>query len=251
MASKTGPAVAVPQTFEELQKANEGYLNWLDSIGAQEEKRRFLQSLQESAVPLAPTYPRYYAYHVPAFLCQTRLVQIGGVSLSPYTHRTMNFLSLADPLNLIFVGNAGVDRVAEIFIDMLFPPWLDTVIPNVYNCADIQWVYLRNAVRPRWQQMNYTLALGGCALNRCHVRLFDGGHDEQLGDFTLAGVHYEESHLRKIHVIQDWDKSQDFVRRLFESKPFCKGIREERLQDQGEERENVAHDGIASVIELQ
>jgi hypothetical protein len=145
-----------------------------------------------------------------------------------------------------------VDRVAEILQHELFPPelWRNTKIP-LYDCADAQWVYIDNGLHPRWQRMRYSLAVGGCALNRCHIRLFDGGYDKQLGDFTLANVHYERSYANRVHVIEDWDKSQNFACRLFESKPFCKKIREIRLQAQGEELQRVTHDGLASIIELQ
>jgi hypothetical protein len=257
VTSITRLVAAVPQTLEELLSENEPYLNWLDSIGAEETRNNFVLSLEQAAAPSAEVY--YYAptgevyYYAPrAISYPTLLVEVGGISLSPYTHRLKSAGSAADPLNLIFTGEAQVDRVAEIFMRELFPPelWRNTKIP-LYDCADVQWVHVDDGLHPRWQRMRYSLAVGGCALNRCHIRLFDGGYDKQLGDFTLANVHYERSYANRIHVIEDWDKSQDFACRLFESKPFCKKIREIRLQAQGEELQRVAHDGLASIIELQ
>lgn len=249
LSSRAGLAVAVSQSLAELLEANQGYLNWFDSIGAEDAKHDFVASLERIATPPAEAY--YYV--PPALLRATPLVQVGGVSLSPYTHGSTNLESYADPLNLIFIGESQVDRVADIFISELFPPklWSSTIIPGIYNCADAQWVYVDNGGDPKWQPMNYTLAVGGCTLDRCHIRLFDGGRDEQLGEFTLGGVHYEESYLPRIHVIQDWDRSQDFVRHLFESSRFCKRVHEERLQTSGEVVQNVPHDGLATVVELQ
>ncbi len=242
MPSESGSAVAVQQTLAELLGANQGYLNWLDSIGAEEDKREFVETLQRIAAPPVGVY--YYA--------PSPLVKVGGVALSPYTHRSTNLTSFADPLNLIFTGEAQVDRVASIFMNGLFPPqlWSSTRIP-LYSCAETHWVYVENGSDSKWQGMNYTLAVGGCALERCHIRLFEGGSNGTLGEFTLGGVHYEESPLPKIHVIQDWDRSQDFIRQLFESSRFCKHTHEVRLQDEGEVVQNVPHDGLATVVELQ
>jgi len=148
------------------------------------------------------------------------------------------------------LGNVPAN-VADIFQRELFPPWLDTMaVESLYRCANTQWVYVEDAIGPKWQEMDYTFALGGCTFNRCHIRLFNGGHDEQLGDFTLANVHYEHWEWTADHVVEDWDKSQNFVQRLFEEKPFTKRIHTERLLP-AEEIQQVPHDGLASVIELQ
>jgi hypothetical protein len=255
VTSITRLVAAVPQTLEELLSENEPYLNWLDSIGAEETKNDFVLSLEQAAAPSPEVYyytPTGEVYQYAPLSYPTLLVEVGGVSLSPYTHRLKSTGSAADPLNLIFTGEARVDRVAEILQHELFPPelWRNTKV-LVVDCADPQWVYVDSGLHYRWHRMRYSLAVGGCSLNRCHVRLFDGGYDKQLGDFTLANVHYERSYANRIHVIEDWDKSQDFARRLFESKPFCKKIGEIRLQAQGEELQCVAHDGLASIIELQ
>jgi hypothetical protein len=245
MSSRAGSALAVSQTLAELLEANQGYLNWLDSIGAEDAKRDFIASLERVATPAFEAY-----YYVPtATLCLTPLVQVGGVNFSPYTHRSTNLMSFADPLNLLFTGNAKVDRVADLLMKGVFPPWLSTQLP-LYNCAETHYVYVDNGIEPKWQPMNYTLAIGGCALHRCHIRLFDGGLGEQLGEFTLASVHYEESHPSKIHAIQDWDRSQGFVRQTFESSGFCKQIRDEQFQSKYEVVQNVPHDGVATVLEL-
>jgi hypothetical protein len=245
MTSSARSAIGVQQTLAELLEANRSYLDWLDSIGAEEAKRDFLAQLERIATPTAGAY-----YYVPqAFLASTPLVQVGGVFLSPYTHRSTNLTSFSDPLNLIFTGNAHAERVADILMNEVFPPWLSTEIP-LYSCADTQWTYVDNGVDRKWEPMSYTVAIGGCALHRCHMRLFDGGYDEQLGDFTVGNAHYEQSYLSKIHVVQDWDKSQDFVRRLIESTALCKQVREQRLQPAGQVVQNVPHDGIAYIIEL-
>jgi len=52
MGSGAGSAVTVTQTSPELLEANRSYLNWLDSVGAEEAKRDFMPSL-ERAVSLA------------------------------------------------------------------------------------------------------------------------------------------------------------------------------------------------------
>jgi len=244
MTSSSRSAVGVQQTLAELLEVNRGYIDWLDSIGAEEAKSDFLAQLERIATPVTG------AYYVPqAFLASTPLVQVGGVFLSPYTHRSTNLASFSDPLNLIFTGNAHSERVADILMNEVFPPWLSTEIP-LYSCADAQWTYVDNGDDRKWEPMSHTLAIGGCALHRCHLRLFDGGYDEQLGDFTVGSAHYEQSYLSKIHVIQDWDKSQEFVRRLLESTASCNQVREQRLQPAGEVVQNVQHDGIASIVEL-
>jgi hypothetical protein len=243
-------AFAVTQTLAELLDANQGYLNWLASIGAEQAKRDFVLSLEKAAMPSA----RAYAAYVAPLLYPPSLIQIGGVSLSPYTHRVMNIGFDADPLNLIFVGEAQADRVADIFLHEVFPPrlWLSTVIPPSFNCAETQWVYFESNDMSNWQGMNYTIAIGGCSLNpRRHVRLFDGGYDEQLGEFTVANAHYEHwDWLKMNHAIEDWDRSQDFVKRLFEATPLCRRTYPVHFQEE-EEIQNVHHDGLATIVELQ
>jgi hypothetical protein len=248
------------QSLEELLEVNEGYLNWLDSIGAEEKKQKFIQGLERSLARTTAVYyyqPRTGAYeYVPTVLSfPGPLVTVSDVSFSPYTHKSKNTASAEDPLNLMFTGNGDANRVAEILIHELFPPWLNTEIPEappwlpvVRNCAGNQYVYVDTELG--WQLMSQTLAIGGCALHRCHIRLFDGGYSKQLGRFTLAGVHYEQSSLSRLHIIQDWDKSQAFVRGLLESKSFCGKVQEVRFQPDGEELQGIAHDGLASVIEL-
>lgn len=243
-------AFALTQTLAELLDANQGYLNWLDSIGAEQTKQDFVLSLEKSAMPRA----RAYAAYVAPLLQPPSLIQIGGVSLSPYTHRSMNIGFDADPLNLLFVGEARAERVADIFLRDLFPPdlWYSTVIPPGFNCAETRWVYFESSAASNWQGMSYTIAIAGCSLKpRCHIRLFDGDCDEQLGNFTLASVHYEHwDWLKRNHVIEDWDRSQDFVKRLFKATPFCERTYTERFQED-EEIQNVHHDGLATVVELQ
>jgi hypothetical protein len=260
MAQRIEQIPAAPQSLEELLEANEAYLNWLDSIGAEEAKQEFIQSLERSLAPTAGAYyyqPRtgVYEYFPTVPSLPGPLVTVSDVSFSPYTHKSKNTGSAEDPLNLMFTRNGAPSRVAEILIHGLFPPWLSTEIreapfwPSVIrNCCWTQYIYVDT--RPDWQPMNHTLAIGGCALHRCHIRLFDGGYSKQLGHFTLAGVHYEQSSLSGLHVIQDWDKSQAFVRGLFESKSFCGQVQEVRFQPDGEELQGIAHDGLASVIEL-
>jgi len=65
MSSRAGSALAVSQTLAELLEANQGYLNWLDSIGAEDAKRDFIASLERVATPAFEAY-----YYVPtATLC--------------------------------------------------------------------------------------------------------------------------------------------------------------------------------------
>jgi len=137
-----------------------------------------------------------------------------------------------------------VDTVAEIFMHQLFPPWIDTTAPIVGNCAVKHYAF----VGSEWRDMK-SLTLGGCAFNRCHVRLFDGGHTQQLGKFTVGNVHYERWDWLKGHVVVDWDSSQNFVRDLFESRPCCKRVLEKPLR-QEREMQCVVHDCIATMIQL-
>jgi hypothetical protein len=260
MAHRIEQVPVAAQSMEELLEANEGYLNWLDSIGAEEAKQEFIQGLEISLARTREAYyyqPRTggYAYFPAVSSLPGPLVTVSDVSFSPYTHKSKNNGSAEDPLNLMFTGNGDPNRVAEILIHEFFPPWLSTEMPEapswppvIRNCCSTQYVYVDT--RPEWQPMNHTLAIGGCALHRCHIRLFDGGYSKQLGQITLAGVHYEQSSLSRLHAIQDWDRSQAFVRGLFESKSFCRKAREVRFQPDGEELQGIAHDGLASVIEL-
>lgn len=253
MVSSTRKAVVVTQTLEDLLRENEGYLNWLDSIGAEQAKQDFVLSLQGALISPAPPAAPFGAYYYqppvvlpPTFEVEVPwLADVDDVSMSPYTHRSKNFSSAADPVNLIFSGNAYVDTVAEIFMHHLFPPWLDTTAPIVGKCAEKHYAF----VGSEWREMKHSLALGGCALNRCHVRLFDGGHTQQLGKLTVGNVHYEHWDWLKRHVVEDWDNSQNFVRQLFESKPYCKRVLEKPLQKE-QEMQRVVHDGIATMIQL-
>jgi len=78
MSFRVGSAVAVSQTLDELLETNQGYLNWLDSIGAEDAKHDFVASLERIATPPAEAF--YYV--PPAYLRATPLVQVNGVSLS-------------------------------------------------------------------------------------------------------------------------------------------------------------------------
>lgn len=260
MAQRIEQVPVAAQSMKELLEANEGYLNWLDSIGAEEAKQEFIQGLERSLARTTGVYyyqppTGVYEYVPPVPSLPGPLVTVSDVSFSPYTHKSKNAGSAEDPLNLMFTGNGDPNRIAEILIHEFFPPWLSTEIPEapswppvIRNCCSTQYVYVDT--KPDWQPMNHTLAIGGCALHRCHIRLFDGGYSKQLSHFTLAGVHYEQSSLSRLHAIQDWDRSQAFIRGLFESKSFCGKVREVRFQPDGEQLQGIAHDGLASVIEL-
>lgn len=244
----------VPQTLEELLEANQGYLNWLRSMGAAEAERNFIESLRPLAAAPAQ-YAPFAAYTPPPqILLQPPMKQIGGVAVFPYTLRSKNLAFESDPLNLLFTGNANVSRVAQIFAGGLFPPeldWRSTVLPLGSKCAETQYVFVKRDADP-FQEMRFTIAMGGCLSNpRCHIRLFDGGYDTEIGDFTLASVHYEHFDLSIMnHVIEDWDKPQAFVQHLFEATQYCRSIRLEKFQDE-EEIQNVPNDGLATVMELE
>ena len=248
--------VSVPQTLQELLEANQGYLNWLHSMGAAKAEHDFTESLRPLATAAEYAYAPYVEYERPEILFQPPMTEIGDVTVSPYTHRSMSLAqeSQADPLNLVFAGNAEVSRVAKIFAYRLFPPelhWQSTVVP-LYNCAETQWVYLRKGDMHDFLGMKYTIAMGGCLSNpRCHIRLFDGGHDEQLGEFTLANVHYEHLDVSKMnHVVDDWDRAQAFVQHLFQATPYCESVRMERFQA-NERIQNIPNDGFGTIIELE
>lgn len=240
----------VPQTLEELLEVNRGYLNWLRSVGGTEAERRYVESLCQLTAGTTQFYYQPYAeYRAPELL-----KEIGGTAFSPYTYRSMSLAIRADPLNLVFTGNAGASSVARIFADELFPPgldWRSTVLPLGNRCAETQYVFVRRDQDP-FQEMRFTIAMGGCLSNpRCHIRLFDGGYDTELGEFTLGAVHYEHFDLSIMnHVIEDWDRSQAFVQHLFEATQYCRSIRLERFQSE-EEIQNVPNDGLATVIDLE
>jgi hypothetical protein len=218
-------------------------------MGAAKAEHDFIESLRPLSEAAIPAYLRHIAYKPP-------FKEIGGVIVSTYTHRSMSLTrrSESDPLNLVFTGNAEVSRVAEIFANRLFPPELDwqSTVVLLSNCAKTHWTYVRRGDVHDFCGMRYTIAMGGCLSNpRCHIRLFDGGYDEELGEFTLANVHYEHLDLSKVnHIVTDWDRSQAFVQHLFEAVPYCRSVRLERFQPE-ERIQNVPHDGLATVVELE
>jgi len=247
--------MTVPQTLQELMEANQGYLNWLRSKKAAKAERHFIESLRPLATARVYAYAPFPPYAPAEIPFQPPMKEIGGVAVSPYTHGSMTLkpISRSDPLNLVFTGNAQISRVAEIFGSGLFPPeldWRSTVVP-LTNCARTQWVYIKRENVSDYEGMGYTIAMGGCLSDpRCHIRLFDGGYDGELGEFTLANVHYEHFGLSKIdHIVDDWDRAQAFVQHLFEATDYCRSVRMESFQTQ-EKIQNVPNDGIATIMEL-
>lgn len=54
-------AFVFTQTLAELLDANQAYLNWLDSVGAEQTKREFVRGLEKAAMPPARAYAAYVA----------------------------------------------------------------------------------------------------------------------------------------------------------------------------------------------
>jgi hypothetical protein len=184
--------------------------------------------------------------------------QLGAAKFYPYTYSSRNRLSTADPINLVFTNHADVSTVESQIHKYIFPPWLDTATKVGYQCSKTQWAYVDNTASggmAGWVRMDSTLAIGGCSLIRCHIRLFDGGKDASpggIGEYTLANVHYDVWDWSVFdHVIQDWDNTQGFLSEMFERhSPSFASKRMEQLQPSGEILQNVQHDGLATVIEL-
>ncbi|HEX9709797.1 MAG TPA: hypothetical protein VGB42_07540 [Candidatus Thermoplasmatota archaeon] len=182
-------------------------------------------------------------------------------AFSPYTQVEEHHPPL-DPVNLVFWGNASVDRVASAFRSFT-PGWIDSdlVKGTTMRCAlgaMPQTVWFRphgNGARPRFVWCSHSLSPQGFELERIHVRLFDGGFDPSPGGWgrwSLGSVHLEEVELGEIdHTVREWDAAQDEARRCFaEALGERCDVAPLRLQPEAEELRGVRHDGVASAIRL-
>lgn len=177
--------------------------------------------------------------------------QIGGIRISLFTYSSNILPKPSDPISLVFKSNAKTDNVVDYLQNKIFPPWLDTGI----GCASPQWIRLENPANSgklQWVKMSSSRAIGGCALIRNHMRFFDAGYDSSpdgVGNCCIGGVHYEEWEVPKLnHVIKDWNKSREFMEKLFADLPTTKTS--SMIMQQPSSIQNVPYDGYASVIQL-
>lgn len=180
-------------------------------------------------------------------------------SFSPYTQIEEHHPPL-DPVNLVFWGDAPVERVASLFRS-LDPPWIDSdlVKGTTQRCplgAMPQAMWVRPAGRgsaPRFEWCTHSLSPQGFELERIHVRLFAGGVDASPGGWgrwSLGSVHLEEVEPGELdHTVRQWDAAQQEASAALAAAlgvpadPF-------RLQPDGEVLRGVAHDGVASALRL-
>jgi hypothetical protein len=187
----------------------------------------------------------------------------GATAFHPYTQGEPHH-SARDPVNVVFYGNADVDRVASLF-RALEPGWIDSDIVKgtAYRIplAAVQQVSWMDrspwGEGPGFVESAYSLSPEGCDLQRIHVRLFegatDGSNEDGWGSWCIGSVHEEDVLNGEFeHTVTDWDGAQKKVERAFQGAlgPRCH-VAEMRLQEPGEVLRGVAHDGVASAIRLE
>lgn len=217
------------------------HLNWLRTYVGEEAEKFYLGRLENilGGAKVGTTV-------------QIPMKQIGGIRISLFTYSSTIMPTPSDPITLIFTSNAKAESVIDYLENKIFPPWLDTGV----GCASPQWIRLENPVNSgnsKWVKMYSSRAIGGCALIRSHMRLFDVGFDstsQGMGDCCIGGVHYERWEIEKLnHVIQDWNRSREFLTKLFADLPLSSKTSTLVMQ-QPSNIQNIPYDGIASMIPL-
>lgn len=181
-------------------------------------------------------------------------------SFSPYTHVEEHHPPL-DPVNLVFWGDAPIDRVAETF-RRLDPPWIDSdlVKGTDMRCPlgampQAMWVRPADGSPPRFDWCTHSLSPQGFELERIHVRLFAGGLDPTPGGWgrwSLGSVHREDVEPGELdHTVRHWDLAQEeAVRHLLRGPATISQVQDLRLQPAREVLRGVEHDGVATAIRL-
>jgi hypothetical protein len=199
----------------------------------------------------------------PGTVIEIPVVPMGheACSFHPYTGSEPHHATM-DPVNLVFFGNAGADRVARL-LQSLDPPWIDSSIVKGTSlraplCALRHVVWMERApTGPEggFVRSQYSLSPQGCDLKRIHLRLFEGTADpgdKGWGRWCLGSVHEEDVLPGRLeHTVTDWDGAQRKVARalLDALGDRCHAVAM-RLQPPGEVLRGVPHDGLASAIRL-
>jgi hypothetical protein len=182
-------------------------------------------------------------------------------SFSPYTQIEEHHPPL-DPINLVFWGDAPVDRVAGVLCG-LPEPWIDSALVKgtTMRCPlgampQAMWVRPQSAgAEPRFVWCAYSLSPQGFELERIHVRLFEGGTDPAPGGWgrwSVGAVHREVVEPGELdHTVRHWDAAQDeAVAALSASLGRRAEVSMLRLQEDGEVLRGVSHDGVAAAIRI-
>jgi len=231
-------------TIGELLDANWEYLEWLETEISAEAANAYKQQLQQLIAKAPPTGTK-----IPS-----PLRRLGDSLIWPYTSMLKGVPMPSDPINLILWNKSKADDVYDKLVNYFIPP-----LHDVRTCSGTQYTYVDNSKfggYRGWIKMKHSLANCVCLgfQKRCHIRLFDSVDKEprRFGYYTIAGIHYEELEgFPPQHKIRDWDNSQRFLVRLFlKSFPFVGSKGTVMLQQPGEILQGVAHDGIATAIEL-
>lgn len=232
-------------SFEKLVETNAGYVRWLRARGGSEAVELYYSHLKEilSKGPEDGT------------IVTMRLVQLGKASIFFYPW-TAEYPSgpRSDPINVIFANQGSARNVANKFGIDFVPPWRDTVTWRI-PCARAHFALLDNTPHSgtlTWVRMSNSLTNCGC-FRRCHIRIFDGGTDfspNGFGEYSIGSVHYEVWKKPVSHIVRSWDGAQQFVDSIFSSVfPFVRSKTTVQIQAQ-EVLKGIAHDGIATIIEL-
>jgi len=137
------------------------------------------------------------------------LVDVGDLSLWPWTGRDLD-ATIADPMNLVFVGDVDIVRLREALLSLDgnrtafgFPP------SYPFNCewsdahGEVQTTYTNGA---GWVGSAVQLQCGEYNPMRFHIRLFDAG------DVVVAAVHLDLLIPgTPQHQVLAWDLPQDLV----------------------------------------
>jgi len=179
----------------------------------------------------------------------------------PYT-AVIPYGPLSDPINLVFHGDAPARRVAGLLrgADPRWQPatrvpWLPWLFPP---CSSPQWVTFgapRAADPVERRAAGHSLSPEGCALDRTHVRLWDGGEDPEEGGWgrwSLGSAHIEVARLEAGgHMVVDWEGAErSVVEALGRAGRAPVQVAPLRLQPDGELCRGVAHDGVAAAVRL-
>lgn len=180
------------------------------------------------------------------------MMEIGGQSIvfSPYTAE-LPFGPNADPVNLFFWNNGSASRVCNLMRNNLTPNWKRTRFR--FECASVNYLMFYDKITKlcSWTKGAHSSSPEGCALTRFHIRLFDGGKDNDLGRVCVGSVHHEHFDITvPNHIPDDYDGGQGLVAGQFVAKSFTKSIIRGRFQRGPERIRNVRHDGEADMVEV-
>ncbi len=131
-----------------------------------------------------------------------------------------------EPINLVFWWEGDAADVNDHFNDDLDNAWGSCVF------ASNKYAFVEDSHfgghSEKWELQDYHICVGG-ALDRYHIRIFDGYYDTHTRrHWSIASVHYEVTIWCWLipcgHRVTDWEGAETYVRDDFADESFVASI---------------------------